>query len=1673
MPALDSLKLAASIRTRLVDYASDQNYVRCRELAEKLRYIWTNEHSLGRLVSDIWVEGTFPCEQANYNLLQAAEQGFFQQELAKRLVANNALPIDARLYQHQLDAMKASLIETTPHEKPALLVTAGTGAGKTESFLLPALNQLANNRKTGSGMRCLILYPMNALVNDQVERLQTWLHGQEEITFFHFTSETPEDKKDAEKRKLDPVPNCRFRTRQQARGLENAEGVKYKGERGPLPDIVITNYSMLEYMLCRPQDACFFGSALEVLVLDEAHLYTGALAAEIALLLRRLYIRCGKPADHLLQIATSATLGVDTQIEAQDFASRLFSKSPQLVHLIVGEPVRSVFPEAQAPNVEPSAEEVVKMILANNLVEADNEGKVSLVRDAKLSNDVRTLVRTIVDPGTAPPAEVPAEELFNCLSHSPLIQKISDIFWTEKRLTLSDLSSRIWGLDSSTTLKATTILLQLAASARRSIKEYPVIPHRLHVLARPVEGVTLCRNKACNAEEESKLEPFGALHTGYQERCTDCHSTCLNVARCRTCGAAYFTDFFIPSASWEDQIPPSINIYRSPPIVQKEDALFEELTPHGAANVNPRQSSDFYSVKDSCENCGGSRTNIVLFAPHTTQTLSLLAETVVSEIPALPSPDNETLPARGRRLLAFSDSRQEAARLGPRLTRQHEAALARVALIEALGKSEANDDILAYLELQITNLQRMLGNQGLSGPMRQKAQIDLETSLTEYRRMKGGGSIAWWTQSLWQVSLLREFIHPKSAELHNIRSWGKEAWQDNWNQTKQRAERLLADICAHPSQTSRSLETLGLVEIGYEGLDSLKCPARLLAILPSENVRAQLTNVWRDYVASICDTLRVDGIISIGTDQDNYAAVVEGLYVGSWTAKAQSDKNIKAFTGKQIRQRRRAFTSAVLAQCGMDEGSAETTAPLVLDELFDQLLLRASAYQQQVPTPNTFAWLERDQRLIDNNDRLDSFRIVFNSLTLRKPANLYHCTKTNLVFPRSVLGCHYESNIRCRGTLREINNAQLDDDFRVGRQRREYRESSVYEIGLWSEEHSAQLSPSENKRLQELFKAGIRNVLSATTTMELGIDIGGLNAVLMSNVPPGKANYLQRAGRAGRRTDGSSIVVTFAKPRPYDREVFKNFGNYLSKKLRKPLVFLDRERLARRHFHAYLLGRFFSMIAAPDDHVGAMKAYGDMGSFCGVTLPPYWDAKRKPTEPPNDNELPLHMTRFSWWEKRSKSLQDNFVRYLYWLAEYAEHEVEEDVQLLFAGTPLRKFEDWENLCKTTAEFFKESIQLWLRDYDTLLNAWRDSEQKSQANAIRYQLRALWEVTVIESLSDRQFLPRYGFPIGVHKLRVLDPERAKDGVGRTEDQYRLERSSILALREYVPGSQLLVGGKMITSHGLLKHWTGVKLQNYVGLRGWFAVCRSGHTYYTVSERPTSCSICGSEHDGNPKEILFPRHGFSSATWDPPKWSYNVEQVGKVQTATLTFLDSEGTFISPPEFSRINGLRAIYREDGELLVYNNGDNQNGFAICLKCGYADSEPAIKEGKKAYPGGFETHSPLFDKEPWSRCIKSSDRLPELRHQILAARETTDVLMLDLTECTNKSTDEALMRTLGYALQRAGAKILELDTRELGVMTSPARRDSSSFGVILYDTAAGGAGHVYELLKLGDQWLE
>ena len=275
---------------------------------------------------------------------------------------------------------------------------------------------------------------------------------------------------------------------------------------------------------------------------------------------------------------------------------------------------------------------------------------------------------------------------------------------------------------------------------------------------------------------------------------------------------------------------------------------------------------------------------------------------------------------------------------------------------------------------------------------------------------------------------------------------------------------------------------------------------------------------------------------------------------------------------------------------------------------------------------------------------------------------------------------------------------------------------------------------------------------------------------------------------------------------------------------------------------------------------------------------------------------------------------------------------------------------------------------------------------------------------------------------------------------------------------------------------MKHWTGALVDDSVGFRGLYAKCRNDHVYYWSGSNNTKelCSLCGGQPASSPRQFMFPAHGFTTASWDPPKWSTNIEIVGEAETVAKTFVSAEEEGVKPcQDFGGVRGLTAYYKEDGELLVYNEGKKRMGFAICLQCGYADSESKIGEGKVNLP-----RSPSFDRHrrlnsDRYRCWTNNAPGSALRNQTLAAREMTDVLLIDFSAHVWGADAYKIVTTLGCALQLAGAKLLQLDLREIGFIATPAGEKGIGYGAMLYDDVPGGAGHVRELLDVGREWLE
>jgi DEAD/DEAH box helicase domain-containing protein len=1638
---LDAVNTEAVLRRRLAEFAQSNAFLRNPQLADACRKIWESDEKSGGLVGQLWVEAIFPSASSGVSLRDLFQTGLVCSGLLEQLGSTEGVPLDRMLYAHQHEVIKEEAT-TLGKCRPAIVVTAGTGAGKTETFLLPVLNALFREKRLPGeyGVRTIILYPMNALVNDQVERLHTWLAGQDQVTLFHFTGETPEDEATARREGYPKFDKSRLRTRAEA--------------RRSVPDVLITNYSMLEYMLCRPQDAVFFGTALRIFVADEAHMYTGTLAAEIALLLRRVLIRCGLRGESVLQIATSATLGGDVKA----FAAKLFSKDLSEIRLIRGESIRPVLPESTAPTRRCQPHEI-HLDALESAVLVDHDG---LVEDTALADLARACVRPLVG------ADVIAETLENrcpstilqhTLARAPIVGQLENALWNSRNegiLKLRDLAFVLWNSSDEGAISATARLLQLGARARRNLNDLPLIPHKLHLLARAPVTVSACLNAECSTQA-SRLPLGGRLVAEGLDQCPDCGSAMLTLCRCERCGQDLLAGIHRSDNTlnlrprWHTRVQPPQTEYWFARLLASGGFPFD-LKSRLCEEDSPR--TVWLERLTECPNCGAESVSFEPVGFGDGLGLPVVAETLLAAMPVTPSAARSWLPARGRRLLIFSDSRREAARLGTLLTRNHEIQLARALVGGILVKQTADQKSIDRLKSRIGSLENDLEDPTLSSAEKGDLVAELREKRYKLSLVLEGLSIREWRTRLYSEPLLTEFFHRESAVRHERNLWDERMWDQNRAKNQERVNEILAAEFASPAWNRISLETLGLAEIVYPGLAASALPPELAAVLP-EGVRNCMSQTWPDFLAALVDTVRMDGAVTLGSPVLDLTSHYFPL--GAWVSlKSRFRNGLIPFVGATERARRTIFCVAVLRACGCPDSELERLAPQTLNAAFESLVRLAKTKAQ--------GWIEVATRESDDGNDVEGIRIVFGELYLRRPVVPYRCIVTGTVWPRSV--CGQSPNANGRSDLVATTHAVLDSDTRLGRMRRELFDNITFQSGVWAEEHSAQLDSKENRRLQDLFSIGARNILSATTTLELGIDIGGLSGVMLGNVPPGRANYQQRGGRAGRRTDGSALVATYARDNAYNQAVFRDFSSFFHRDLRRPTVLLNRERFGRRHLHAYLLGEFFRVIYPTEAHVGAMRAFNSIGWLCGK---PRLPIIQPGSAIPEDGQYGPYesLIRSSPWWIEGKIIAEQFEYFLQFVGTNPSLYEDALTQLL-RDTPIAI--SVPAIVRSCLEEFHKSWINWAEEFDPLIAAWklqREGGSTRVLNAIAHQANVLWRKTVIEELGLRRFLPRYGFPIGLQSLTIPnDKDSAREPVS-------LERDGILAVSEYVPGSTILAGGKTFTSNGIVSYWDNSSREKEFGTRLWQYACTNGHVWYSYwSEEPTStCKAAGCLRPklDMGKTLLVPRYGYSTAAWDPPSWSGKQERVGRATLVSTEFLNPGDRNTVASNFGKIEGLKVTLCEGGEILAANGGADAMGFAICTRCGFADSEVKLGNGRDNLPKRFDLHTNLQKKD--GKCWGNKDA-PVLRNHHLAAQQVTDLAQFDFGSISGGFLSQSVITTLGHALKQAGAEMLELDPREVG-MTVCRVGNANASGLQLFDSTAGGAGHVTELCGQGREWLE
>lgn len=1537
---LDAIELSNNLKNRLEEIVLSSINVRDEELQNELSKIIKSNDGL---ISEILVEGAFSAKKHDDILRNIP---FLNKKFLDLLDLNKVFNPNFYPFKHQFETLKI-VNEMDSNNKPAIVVTAPTGSGKTESFLLPMLNDLVSNpRKSDEkGVRAIILYPMNALVADQNKRLFSYLKGQSNVSMFFYNSETPETKKYATDEFDD---KCFIKTRKEAR--ENP------------PDIMITNYSMLEYILARPNDFPLIGNALRTIVVDEAHLYTGTLAAEVSLLLRRVTTKAKVDNSKILYIATTATISDDKQ-EQQDFFSKFFNKD----------------------NIQRvSGEKEFKEIDAN--INVDNEIEQFI--------DISSMITE------------PNLDLYNEFKGYRVFPKILKILSEKYTIQFSELLKLV-----SSSIKPKTLLniFTIGAKARMNDNELPLLPHKLHLQVRSSQGFSVCSNPNC---PDSKIKGLGKIHHGTFYNCTTCQSPTLNLVRCSECSEHFYHGKFNDKDTLylERFFKDDTKSENSHILSFKESSEAIYISKDGKKCSEHDYNNKFYkhSVCPVCSNeefYGLSVSDQFL--------IPLVSKTMLVNMPEIDKEVNVFLPARGRRLLTFSDSRSEAARLGPLLTMQHETQLLRRLIVETIQNNiskNQDNDLREYYQNEIKENELKLSS--VDNPIiKQKLVEKINEAKVELSKMSSGLSITDLVDNIKKHPLIGEFFDRERMKEQSAEEREQLSYNKNLDSIKSNVYELLTEAIAIPN----NLESIGLLKFNFQ-LDDFD-------LIRFTNFMIEKTQLFK-ILKSIIYLSRQQRAFTIETNyyevkdyQSNLTGV--GKYV-AYDAKNKNIFNLKLTSRSSIYK----FISSVLRSFEIED--TEENIHTFLEAVFETFLDAAKR--------DDIRWLEHNRVQTDDGRIVDAFRIVFYELSIEIPQTLYMNSVNKTIWQEAINGVVPEKHSIVE--LKEVTQSDLDADPYFSRYRKMYLNTSKeLSMGLWAEEHSAQLAQKENRRLQDLFILGKRNVLSATTTLEVGIDIGGLSGVLMANVPPNKANYIQRSGRAGRRTDGSSIILTYTKTRHFDQNVFRDFKFYLDKPHKKLTISLEKEKIATRHFNSLMLFKFYENHASSKDAL-IFDSFKKMGYFVGIY------------EIPKHTDNPYAKLDF---EMDENSIYNKFIEFL------TNFEIIEDDKKAFDEIfkHTSKVLDYQQLIKVFTDQVQAMSTIYINSLKELYSDWNFATNTSHKNAVRYNIKQKHGESLIEIFSNAQVLPKYGFPIDIKTLQVINAPK----------MFELSRGSFLALSEYAPGSKILAGGMLIESKGISKHFTGENLDEAFGEKGFTYLCDKGHFFTSPYIKVHECSMSGCKGVVKPaSNYLMPEHGYITAASD--KLSYRAgspEKVGRLEIHSAIHTSSENDInFTYDDFS------IIYKEKALIYGINRGNKGLGFAICTKCGYTESEiEKVNTGSyDKLPISFKKHSSIYSESSANICLETSPTI--WRNHNLMAKMITDAIMIipkrDIKDIT-------IAQTLANAMQLSGAEELGIDEREINALIQEV---DGKLSILIYDNQSGGVGYVYDLAKnRWNDWLE
>ena len=1515
---------------------------------------------------------------------------YLNQEVITRLHIGPEAGGDYPPYQLQTDSWREL------RNGNSVVVTSGTGSGKTECFMYPVISDLYEQLQAGEdrAVEAIFLYPLNALMQDQKERLGVACQ-QTGLRFAVYNGSLPE---------TTSSPNAFAANNQyedaEVRSRKDIRQINERPHIPSLPHILLTNPSMLEYMLVRKEDHPIFERSkrkLRWVIIDETHTYTGSAAVELAYLIKRVLSAFDVSREDVRFVCTSATIGDPSQPQQLlDFIESIIGEYPadsnkQLVRIGGTRVVPSL-----------TEEEVQEQLDCRGIT------NTSANRVLSLRNDINRIPMSLGD------------------------------IW--QNLTLTPLN------DMNAALDLVDQLCDIQLDYGPRDKRF-VLMLRGHFFMRSISGLYACVNPQCGNTTPHRDTGFKFLTTNKGDGCCPhCGAPLLEVMQCGACKEFLLSceennDFVIrrcDSEIYDD----SVDDYNNNDDAGDDDEItdggqqFENWTKkyfafygNGRNYAKPHPNYRAFSlgfnwdgnnlVSDNtgderpwvelqnqnrlyCPTCsGGSGSNGEKFK-HFRLPTNWLNNTIA---PALLMEGADAVNIWGK-YIAFTDSRQGTAINAKSFNIESERAYARAHLVESLSNPNVKYLTISETAESIFNEQ-----------MFEHIHNDILNNMPEYRRN----------------AFVRDEIAYKTS--------------------------LIRSIIGRRPVASNSCENLGLISLRYPVVDDSNAPDCWLDAGFNDVEWKCFLKIAIDYVIRQGNHLQYPtyGERSYLRDNDKNSLISEN----DWPTVRRERNNNNVC----LRQNR-----LVLLLCA-GLGISNTEQLQAQADMVDNLLREVWSFVSR----NILTYVDDNHEYANHSDNINKYYLDFsldsNICRIERSVELWICPVSNYLLDTIFRG--YSPHIKGCLDANNINRYRClerpDVSMPVLENQANYNEWSLTnaevirmrEAGVWNDRHKYAYQPKPEGFLTiehsgqqdrnllacytERFKARHHslNLLQCSTTMEMGVNIGDIDVVLMTNIPPTAANYLQRAGRAGRNGQSRSVAYSLCPNTSIGNMAFDDPMSFItsSSTVNPPI---KSNIIIQRHINSFFMYEFVSAELVSTQNV---EEWFDDGGI-SFKFDDFLDGIARD---------PVITARYS-------RVFGNAIEYTSGL-RYAKVRLDE---------------------------IRNEYQIEHRTLIEEFEAAEEQDDERKMNAISIQLASLDEQPFKAYLSSKQYLPNANFPTGIVEFnhitkneydRIVQlkarieqleieienegrPDRKKskksEKRGKQSDiQKILERTITtrdinIALSEYAPDQEVVINERNFKSEGI--EWKN-SYRTGNPLKFLYHCRQCGRYEYSNDGNLERCPSCQSPLNN----LLSPRNRqrFTLAI-EPVRFRTDIHRDNNIKENNLKRYYKRDTILTHIDWN--NPIQDSMCElvgngngQGEIVFINKGVGQ-GFKLCLDCGRMVLED----------NNFNnwTHKPLTDRsevDERDNCLANN-----VRHSVvLSGTFPTSYVSIRFKNFTNPrrefEDDTELLYSMGVVLRTALAHIIGINVDEIDF---GIREEAGYRSLFIYDTMKGGCGYSTQMLN-------